>query len=256
MKLMFIGDVVGSPGRERLKAMLPGVIKREDIAFTIAQGENIAGGIGITPKTANELFDCGIDCITTGNHVWKHKEIYSHLNEEKRILRPANFPVNVPGQGYCVYTKANISIGVINLEGRVFMTPLDDPFSMGKRIAQEIVQTTGNVFIDFHAEATSEKKALGYYLCEYATGVCGTHTHVQTADEQILKGRTAYITDVGMVGSTDSILGVEKELVIEHFVNALPQRFKVEKEGIIANSVIINFDETSGIARSITRYNF
>ncbi len=256
MRILFIGDIFGSPGREKIKANLPGIIKKENIVFTIAQGENLAGGIGITENTAVEMFEAGVDCITTGNHVWKHKEVLSYLDKEPRLLRPANFPEGVQGRGYCVYDKNGVKIGVINLQGRVFMKPLDDPFAVGKGIAEEMRKDTPNIFVDVHAEATSEKRALGLYLSELVTAVIGTHTHVQTADEQIIKGRTAYITDVGMVGSMDSIIGNRKEEIIEHFVLSVPRKFVAAKENVVANCVIIDFGEKTGIAKSITRYNF
>ncbi len=256
MKLLFVGDIVGNPGRKKIAEHITKIIEKEKIGFTVAQGENLAGGIGITEETAKDLFKVGIDCITTGNHVWKHKEIYKYLNEEPRLLRPANYPEGTPGHGYLVYEKDMTKIGVINLEGRVFMKPLESPFVMGKKIAETMRDKTNNIFVDFHAEATSEKKALGYYLSQYATAVIGTHTHVQTVDEQIIDNKTAYITDVGMVGSVDSVIGVKKEEVIDHFLFTIPQKFKVAKDKIIANCVIVDFDENTGQARSITRYNF
>lgn len=290
MKILFIGDIVGNPGRKKICSQLPEIIKQEKILFTIAQGENLAGGLGITEKTAKELFNAGVDCITTGNHVWRHKEIYKYFDVEIRLLRPANYPEGVPGQGYFIYPvkksyplcgrgknksssmkvgfnaqpevsngvneKQNIKIGVINLEGRVFMKSLEDPFKIGKGIAEAMQKETKNIFVDFHAEATSEKKALGFLLAEYATAIIGSHTHVQTADEQIINGKTAYITDVGMVGSTDSVIGVKKEEIIKHFLLSIPQKFKLAKENIVANCVIIDFDEKTGIANSIVRYNF
>jgi metallophosphoesterase (TIGR00282 family) len=256
MKILFIGDIFGSPGREKIKAHLPNIIKIEDIFFTIAQGENLAGGIGITVNTAVEMFEAGVDCITTGNHVWKHKEILSYIDKEPRLLRPVNFPEGVQGRGYHVYEKNGVKIGVINLQGRVFMKPLDDPFAIGRRIAGEIGKETHNIFVDVHAEATSEKRALGLYLSELVTAVIGTHTHVQTADEQIVNGRTAYITDVGMVGSMDSIIGNRKEEIIEHFVLSVPRKFVAAKENIVANCVIVDFDEKTGVAKSIRRYDF
>jgi|UniRef100_A0A7V3VTG8 metallophosphoesterase (TIGR00282 family) len=256
MRLLFIGDVIGEPGREKVIRALPEIIKREGIFFTIAQGENLAGGIGITEKTAKELFNCGVDCITTGNHVWKYKEFYEYLNSEPRILRPANYPDGVLGRGYNIYEKMGIKVGVINLEGRIFMKPLEDPLRRGRRIAEEIKKQTNNIFIDFHAEATSEKKALGYYLCDIVTGIIGTHTHIPTADEQIINQRCAYITDAGMVGSTDSIIGVKKEEILEHILFQIPKRFKVAKDNIIGNGVIIEFNEVTGIATGIWRINF
>lgn len=256
MRILFIGDIFGGPGREKVKTHLRGIIEKEDIFFTVAQGENLAGGIGITQATAKEMFDAGVDCITTGNHVWKHKEVLPYLDEETRLLRPANFPAGVPGRGYYVFAKNNTKIVVINLQGRVFMKPLDDPFRVVEKIIDKIKEDTKNIFIDFHAEATSEKRALSLFLAEKVTGILGTHTHVQTADEQIINGKTAYITDVGMVGSTDSIIGNRKEEVIEHFVLSVPRKFVAAKENIVANCVIIDFDEKIGAATSIKRYNF
>jgi len=256
MKVLFIGDIIGKYGRQKVSQNLSRIIEKEGIFFTIVQGENLAGGIGITEKAAKELFSCGVDCITTGNHVWKHKEVYQYLNSEPRVLRPANYPEGVPGRGYYIYEKENIKIGVINLEGRVFMRPLEDPFKYGRVIVEKIHQKTKNIFIDFHAEATAEKRALGLYLSEYTTGIIGTHTHVQTADEQIINNKTAYITDVGMVGSLNSVIGDRQEEIIEYFLLQIPQKFKVAKENIFANGVIIEFDEKTGIAKSIIRYNF
>lgn len=256
MRLLFIGDVFGGPGREKIKTHLPGIIEKEDIFFTIAQGENLAGGIGITQATAKEMFDSGVDCITTGNHVWKHKEVLGYIDAETRLLRPANFPGGVPGRGYLVYIKNSVKIGVINLQGRVFMKPLDDPFRIGEEIVEEMKENTGNIFVDFHAEATSEKRAISFYLAGKVTGILGTHTHVQTADEQIINGKTAYITDVGMVGSTDSIIGNRKEEILEHFVLSVPRKFVAAKENVVANCIILDFDEKTGVAISIKRYNF
>ncbi len=256
MKVLFIGDVFGGPGREKIEKDLPSIIEKEGIFFTIAQGENLAGGIGITDNTAKSVFKAGVDCITTGNHVWKHKEVLPFLDTETRVLRPANFPEGVQGRGSYVYEKKGVTIGVINLQGRVFMKPLDDPFRVGRQIAEEMRKATPSIFVDFHAEATSEKRAMGLYLSGHVTAVVGTHTHVQTADEQLIDGRTAYITDVGMVGSLDSIIGNRKDEIIEHFILSVPRRFVAAKENIKANCVIVDFDETTGIATSITRYNF
>jgi len=256
MRVLFIGDIFGSPGREKIKKDLPGIIEKENIFFTIAQGENLAGGIGITENTAVEMFEAGVDCITTGNHVWKHKEVLSYIDKEPRLLRPVNFPEGVQGRGYYVYDKDGVKIGVINLQGRVFMKPLDDPFAVGRRIAEDMSREARNIIVDVHAEATSEKRALGMYLSEFATAVIGTHTHVQTADEQIVNGRTAYITDVGMVGAMDSVIGNRKEEIIEHFVLSVPRRFVAAKENIVANCVIVDFNEKTGVANSIKRYNF
>jgi len=256
MKLLFIGDIVGEPGRKKIIQNLAEIVENEEIFFIIAQGEHIAGGIGITQKTAKELFDAGVDCITTGNHVWKFKEVYNFLDTEPRLLRPANYPEGVPGKGYALYEKSGVKISVINLEGRIFMKPLDDPLKIGKIIAEKVAKETKNIFIDFHAEATGEKRVLALYLSEYATAIIGTHTHVQTADEQIINNKTACITDVGMVGSINSVIGIEQDEIIKKFMLQIPQKFEVAKENIIANCVIIDFDKNSGTAKSIIRYNF
>jgi metallophosphoesterase (TIGR00282 family) len=256
MRLLFIGDIVGKPGRSKVCQHLARIKEDVGVFFTIAQGENLAGGIGVTDKTAQELLDAGVDCITTGNHVWKHKDIYAYLDKERRILRPANYPEGVPGQGSAVYEKEGVTIGVLNLEGRVFMRALRDPFAIGKECCERLLEQTKNVFVDIHAEATSEKKALALYLAEYATAVIGTHTHVQTADEQRINAKTAYITDVGMAGSTDSVIGLVKDDIIRYYLLSIPQKFKVAKENIVVNCVVVDFNEKTGTARSITRLNF
>ena len=256
MKVLFIGDIVGAPGREKICAELKHVIEKQDIFFTIAQGEHIAGRVGITEKTAKKLLASGVDCITTGNHVWRYRDVYEYLDREMRILRPANYPDGVPGHGYAVYEKMNVKVGVINLEGRVFMKALDDPFRRGRAIARELLEQTPNIFIDFHAEATSEKRALGYYCADLVTGFVGTHTHIQTADEQIVGKKMAYITEVGMVGSAESVIGIKQNEIIQHFLLSIPQKFKEAKDNIVADCVIIDFDEHTGTARSIIRYRF
>ncbi|OGC39308.1 metallophosphoesterase, partial [candidate division WOR-3 bacterium RBG_13_43_14] len=202
-----------------------------------------------------ELLDAGVDCITTGNHVWKHKEIYSYLGKEPRLLRPANYPVGAPGAGYGIYEKSNVKIAVVSIEGRVFLNRIEDPFRIGKFMVSVSAKETNNIFVDFHAEATSEKKALFFYLSGSVTAMIGTHTHVPTADEQIRDG-TAYITDVGMAGVADSVIGVEKELIIQNYLTALPRKFEPAKGEVVINTVIIEFDEKTGKAISITRRNF
>ncbi len=256
MKILFVGDIVGAPGRDKVCEELKHVLEKQGIAFTVAQGEHIAGRVGVTESTANELLEADVDCITTGNHVWRYRDVYKYLEEETRILRPANYPDGVPGRGYAIYEKNGVKIGIINLEGRVFMKALDDPFRRGREIAEMLSKETPNIFVDFHAEATSEKRALGYYLSDLVTGFIGTHTHVQTADEQIVGDRMAYITEVGMVGSADSVIGIRRDEIIEHFLLSIPQKFKEVKDNIIADCVIIDFDEQTGTARSITRYRF
>ncbi len=254
-RLLFIGDIFGGPGRSAVCKSLAEITKTENIDFVIAQGENLAGGIGITEKTAKELFDAGVDCITSGNHVWKHKEVQAYLEKEPRLLRPVNYPIRTPGAGYGIYEKNQARIAVINIEGRVFLNRIEDPFRIGKTTVSEIQKQTNNIFVDFHAEATSEKKALFYYLAGDITALIGTHTHVPTADEHIQNG-TAYITDVGMAGVYDSVIGVEKEMVIKNYLTALPQRFEPAKGEVVINTVIIEFDEVAGRPSSIVRKNF
>jgi metallophosphoesterase (TIGR00282 family) len=256
MKILFIGDIVGAPGREKICAELKHVIEKHGIAFTVAQGEHIAGRVGVTESTANKLLKAGVDCITTGNHVWHYRDVYKYLEQEIKILRPANYPEGVPGHGHAVYEKNGVKIGIINLEGRVFMKALDDPFRSGRAIAEMLSKETPNIFVDFHAEATSEKRALGYHLSDLVTGFIGTHTHVQTADEQIIGNKMAYITEVGMVGSADSVIGIRRDEIIEHFLLSIPQKFKEVKDNIIADCVIIEFDEKTGTALSIKRHRF
>ncbi|MGB3339903.1 MAG: TIGR00282 family metallophosphoesterase [bacterium] len=255
-RFLFFGDIIGSPGRNKVCTYLPELLEKENIFFVAVQGENIAGGIGITEDTAKQLFKAGVDCITTGNHVWKHKEFYDYLGQENRILRPANYPDGVPGTGFGVYEKQGTKIGLINLEGRVFMQPKEDPFKIGREIVEKMQKETCNIFVDFHAEATSEKKTLGYYLSKSVTACLGTHTHVQTADEQIINGHTAYITDIGMVGSSDSVIGFKRDEITKYILLSTPQKFKVAKDDIIANCVIVDFDVRYGQAKSIIRYNF
>lgn len=253
LRVLFIGDIVGKPGRIAVKSLLPGLIERLRIDFIIANGENAAGGFGITEKVAKELFQHKINVITTGNHVWDKKEDISYIANEPLILRPFNYPPGVPGQGSIIYTLKGLKIGVINLAGRVFMTPVDCPFRAGLSEIERISGETRIIIIDFHAEATSEKIALGYYLDGMVSAVIGTHTHVQTADERILPKGTAYITDVGMTGPIDSIIGIEVPQIIERFLYQMPKKFDVAKGRSILSAVLIDINTKTGLARSIQR---
>lgn len=254
VKILFIGDIVGSPGRQAVTRELHRLIDRYRIDLVIANGENAAGGFGITEEKARELFSLGIDVLTSGNHVWDKKESYPYLRREERLVRPANYPPETIGRGSTlVRTAGGVAIGVLNLEGRVFMSSLDCPFRAADREIAHLKQRTNIVVVDFHAEATSEKVALGWHLDGKVSAVIGTHTHVQTADERILPGGTAYMTDAGMTGSFDSVIGVKKELAIERFVTQMPVRFDVAKKDIRLNGVAIEIDETSGSALSIER---
>ncbi len=232
MKILFLGDIVGKPGRRAVKELIPGLIERFAPDFIIANGENAAGGYGLTAKVAEELFSYGIDILTSGNHIWK-REFFPYLEKSDRVLRPANYGEGAPGKGWIVYHKKDKKLGVINLEGRIFMRPLQNPFIVGKNLAEKIREETPFIFVDFHAEATSEKIALGYYLDGMVSILAGTHTHVQTSDERILSRGTAYITDVGMCGALESVIGMKVEQAIEMALTQVPRKLEVEKQGKI-----------------------
>lgn len=254
IRLLMIGDIVGRPGRRAVKDNLPGLVQEQSIDFVIANGENAAGGNGITREIARELFSCGINVITMGNHVWNKKEIINFIDNEIRLIRPANYPPGTPGKGYGIYNvNNNVRIGVFNLSGRIFMPELDCPFQSAGAILPLLKEKCNIILLDFHAEATSEKIALAYYLDNAISAFCGTHTHVQTADERILPGGTAYITDVGMTGPYESVIGVKKELVIEKFLTQMPRKFEVAAGLYQFNAVRIDIDEETGIAENITR---
>lgn len=252
MNILLIGDIVGEPGRDAIKHLLPQIKKDHNIDFTIANGENSAGGNGITPKIAEFLFNCGIDVITSGDHIWKNREIVKVLDMDSRILRPANYPSGAPGKGYSVYlTNKGDTIAVINLLGRVFMQPIDCPFKSVSRILNEISEKTKNIIIDFHAEATSEKVAMGWHVNGKVSCLAGTHTHVPTRDAKILPNGTAYLTDLGMVGSQDSVIGVDKEAVLNRFLTQLPTRFEPAKENIWLFGAVISINPDTGKATNI-----
>jgi metallophosphoesterase (TIGR00282 family) len=254
MNILFIGDIVGSPGRQAIKELLPVLKKEYSLNLTIANAENAAGGSGITPAVAQELFDAGVDALTSGDHIWKNKGIFEIIDKEERILRPVNFPLGVPGRGWAVFkTRDNIKIGVINVQGRVFMEAIECPFRTSRQAQEALSKETNIIIVDIHAEATSEKVALGWYLDGKASAVLGTHTHIQTADERILPGGCAYITDVGMTGPFDSVIGRRIEDVLERFVTSVPTRFEVAKENIQLQGVVLDIDENTGGARSIVR---
>ena len=254
IRLLMIGDVMGRPGRRAVKDNLPGLVRDEKVSLVIANGENAAGGHGITKEVAGELFSAGVEVITMGNHVWNKYEIIHFIERENRIIRPGNYPPGAPGSGYGRYkTRNDVRVGVFNLSGRVFMSSLDCPFRMADQLLPLLTQWSNIILLDFHAEATSEKMALAYYLDGKVSAVCGTHTHVQTADEQILPGGTAYITDVGMTGPRDSVLGVKKEPVIDKFVTQMPRKFEVAAGPYQFNAVIIEIDLESGASVDIKR---
>lgn len=254
MNVLFIGDIVGSPGRAAIKELLPGLVKEYKLDFVIANAENAAGGSGITQAVADEIFDCGIDVLTSGDHIWKKSEIFTFIDQEERILRPANFPAGAPGRGYHVYkNKSGRKIAVINVNGRVFLEPLDCPFKATRLAQEEVAKETNIIIVDIHAEATSEKIALGWYLDGKVSAIVGTHTHVQTADEKILPQGTAYITDVGMTGPMDSVIGRRIEDVLQRFLTGVPCRFEVAKENIQLQGVVVEIDEQTGRAEGIER---
>jgi metallophosphoesterase (TIGR00282 family) len=253
LRILFVGDVVGKPGREAVRHLLPGLRRQHEIDFAIVNIENAAGGFGFTSEIAREVLDAGADCLTSGNHVWKKREAYDYIDNEPRMLRPANFPDGAPGRGWGLYAVGGQQVAVANLMGRVFMDPLLCPFHLFDQIWERIRGETNVVIVDFHAETTSEKVALGWYAAGRASAVIGTHTHVQTADERILPGGTAYLTDVGMTGPVDGVLGVDRELVLEKFLTQMPVRFEVARGPSALMAVFLDLDEQTGRARQITR---
>jgi len=251
MKVLLIGDIVGSPGRRAVKELLPVIKKEEGLDFVIANGENAAGGSGITARLADELFSYGLDIMTTGDHIWNRKEIFEYLDRDQRILRPANYPKGVPGFGSCVIKDKKV--GVINLAGRVFMDSIECPFRVVREEIDAMKGSAKIIFVDLHAEATSEKIAMGWYLDGVVSCVFGTHTHIQTADERVLPKGTAYITDVGMTGPYDSVIGRRVDQILSRFITQLPTRFEMAEENVKLAGAIIEVDDASGKATSIKR---
>jgi 2',3'-cyclic-nucleotide 2'-phosphodiesterase len=254
VKVLFIGDIVGQPGRRAVRELVPKLREAHRIDVVIANGENSAGGSGITPKTAGEIFSAGVDVITSGDHLWDQKEVIELLQNEKRFVRPLNYPPGTPGQGSSVFQPPGLPpIAIVNLQGRTFMAPLENPFLSAQLEVDRLRQQTPLIFVDFHAEATSEKIAFARMLDGRVSAVVGTHTHVQTADEQILPGGTAYLTDAGFTGPHESVLGREIEPVLQRFLTNMPQRFDVAKDRVLLQGVIVDVNEASGRARSIQR---
>ncbi|MCR2820644.1 TIGR00282 family metallophosphoesterase [Lederbergia panacisoli] len=252
MDILFVGDVVGSPGREMIKEYLPALKRKYRPHLTIVNGENAAGGRGITEQIYKQFLEAGANAVTLGNHSWDNKDIFEFIDNAKYLVRPANFPENTPGNGLIFIRMNSLEIAVINLQGRTFMPPLDCPFKKVDELTAIAKKRTNIIFVDFHAEATSEKQALGWYVDGQVSAVIGTHTHVQTADHRILPNGTAYLTDVGMTGPYDGILGMEREAVIKKFITALPTRFEVPKTGRKQLSAcLINIDNQSGKALNI-----
>jgi metallophosphoesterase (TIGR00282 family) len=254
MRLLFIGDIVGRPGRELVRQGLQAIVEHHQIDLVIANAENSAAGFGITREIGDQLLDCGVDVMTSGNHIWDKKEALDYIGAEPRLLRPANYPAGTPGNGsYLARTRDGRTAGIVNVMGRVFMLNIDDPFAVVLREIEALKQRTRIVFVDFHAEATSEKIAMGWHLDGRVTAMVGTHTHVQTADERILPKGTAYLTDVGMTGPHDSIIGVEIAAALARFLTALPQKFETATGNPRLNAVIVDADEQTGRATSIER---
>lgn len=251
MNLLFVGDIVGRPGRDLVRVGLAPLAARHQVDVVIVNGENAAGGNGITREIGDSLFAQGVDVITSGNHIWDKREALDYIAVEPRLLRPANYP-DAPGRGtYVARTQGGRSVGVLNLMGRVHMAHLDDPFRAARREVDALRERTSVVFVDFHAEATSEKVAMGWFLDGQVTAVVGTHTHVQTADARVLPGGTAYLTDVGMTGPHDGVIGVEKEPVIQRFLTGMPTRFETASGDPRLHAVVVEADEATGRARRI-----
>ena len=253
VKILFIADIMGQAGREAVARILPELRTKEQLDLVIANGENAAHGMGLTPNIARDLFHLGVDVLTMGNHTWDKKEILDIIDDEP-IVRPANYAPGVPGRGAILATTAaGIKVGILNLIGRVFMPPNDCPFRSADKVIEELKKETPLIIVDMHAEATSEKVAMGWYLDGKVSAVIGTHTHVQTADDKILPEGTAYLTDVGMTGPFDSVIGIKKEIILQRFLMQMPIRFEVSEKDVWFNGVLIEIDEQSGKALSIQR---
>jgi len=254
MKILFIGDIVGKVGRNAVKASLPGLADKYKIDMIIANGENIAGGFGLTESLVNDLYAMGVHVITTGNHVWDKKDFVSYISKDNRVLRPANFAPGVPGYGSIIHTLPDgTKVGVLNLSGRVFMANMDCPFRTAQAEIETLSQAAKVIIIDLHAEATSEKVAFGYFVDGKASAVIGTHTHVQTADEKILPHGTAYITDVGMTGPAHSVIGIEVAQIIQRFLTGMPDRFETAQGKGILSAAVLDIDAGTGKANRIQR---
>ncbi len=255
MKILFIGDIFASPGRRIVADNLAGIVSSEHIDLAIANAENAAGGFGITPLVAEELFSFGLDALTTGNHIWDKREIYEYLPHQPRLLRPANYAEDLPGAGVVVATTAGgIHCAVINLQGRTHMPLTGCPFRKADQILAELDPSVKVRIVDFHAEVTSEKIAMGWYLDGKVSAVIGTHTHIGTIDSRVLPRGTAYVTDVGMTGPYDSVIGVQKEIILRRFLTSLPVRMEAAKKDVHFQSMIIEVDESTGRALSIRRF--
>jgi metallophosphoesterase (TIGR00282 family) len=256
MNILMVGDIFGDSGRSALAKLLPRLRQQHAIDVTVVNIENAAGGFGVTPQIAREVLEGGgVDVLTSGNHIWDKKEIIPYISKENLLLRPANFPAGTPGAGHISVKAGPHRVGVLNLMGRVFMNPIDCPFRKADELVEELRRETPVVLVDMHSEATSEVMALGWYLDGRVSAVVGTHRHVQTADERVLPGGTAYITDLGMTGPVDSVIGVDKDIIIQRFLTQMPVRFEPAKGPAALRGVVIAVDPDTGRATSIQRVN-
>jgi metallophosphoesterase (TIGR00282 family) len=254
LRILHIADIMGEPGRKAVTRLVPQIVRDREVGLVLGNAENAAGGFGLTKRVAEDLYGAGVHVLTGGNHMWDRREILDFIDEDNRILRPANYPGGVPGRGSGVYTSAgNHRVGVLNLLGRVFIKEVECPFKAADREIAHLKEETPIIIVDLHAEATSEKMAMGWHLDGRVTAVLGTHTHVQTADERVLPNGTAFICDVGMTGPFDSIIGIQKELALRRFLTQLPVRFSVAKNDVFLNAVIVDADTETGRATSIER---
>lgn len=254
MRVLFLGDIVGKPGRRAVERLLPRLIDRENLSFVVANCENVTDGAGVDPRDAGGLLSAGVDVLTSGNHIWRRKEIIEFIEADSRLLRPLNFPVGAPGAGWTVCeTPGGMPIAVVNLIGRVFMDSVDCPFRSVEQILPEVSDRARVILIDMHCEATSEKNAMAWFLNGRVTAVLGSHTHVQTADEKILDGGTAFITDAGMCGPTESVIGVDKDAAIRRFVTHMPGKLDVARGVSAVQGVVIDIEDSTGRASAINR---
>ncbi len=254
VNILFVGDIVGRPGRRVVRQLVPLLRQRHDLQVVVANGENVAGGSGLTPETVRELFESGVDVVTTGDHAWDQKEVIEFLDQEEKLLRPLNYPAGVPGRGCVVLQKPGLPpVAVLNLQGRTFMPVLENPFILARAEVDRLRERTPIIVVDMHAEATSEKIAMARLLDGRVSAVLGTHTHVQTADEQILPGGTAFLCDAGFTGPHESILGREIEPILKRFLTNMPQRFEVATDRVTLQGALVSVDPATGLARSIQR---
>lgn len=253
MNILMIGDIFGEPGRAALRKLLPRLKEEHRVDLTVVNVENAAAGFGVTPQLAREFLDLGVDVMTSGNHIWDRKEIVGYIAKENLLLRPANFPAGTPGTGWVTVKAGPHRVAVLNLMGRVFMTPIDCPFRKADEVVPELRKETPIILVDMHCEATSESQAMGWYLAGRVSAVVGTHRHVQTADERVLPGGTAYITDLGMTGPVDSVIGVDKALILQRFLTQMPIRFEPAKGPAALCGVVITVDAETGRASDIRR---